>query len=78
MEESYETFEEELWPPRAEPLPQKPVRQIRRPGGDIQTPNLRRLCIYSLMLCKSFKSIIYISVNTCGQQRNEQLKYDSL
>ncbi|KAM3865960.1 uncharacterized protein ACN63O_009602 [Diretmus argenteus] len=31
MEESYETFEEELGPPRREPLPQKPVRQIRRP-----------------------------------------------
>ncbi|CAK6952436.1 uncharacterized protein LOC121909150 [Scomber scombrus] len=31
MEESYETFEDELWPPRAEPPPQKPVRQIRRP-----------------------------------------------
>ncbi|XP_023131747.1 uncharacterized protein LOC111572337 [Amphiprion ocellaris] len=31
MEESYETFEEELWPQRAEPPPQKPVRQIRRP-----------------------------------------------
>lgn len=30
MEESYETFEEELWPPRAEPPPEKPVRQIRR------------------------------------------------
>lgn len=34
MEESYETFEEELGPPRADPPPQKPVRQIRRPGGD--------------------------------------------
>ncbi|CAJ1072049.1 junctional sarcoplasmic reticulum protein 1 isoform X3 [Xyrichtys novacula] len=32
MEESYETFEEELWPPRADPPPpQKPVRQTRRP-----------------------------------------------
>ncbi|XP_051256180.1 junctional sarcoplasmic reticulum protein 1 isoform X2 [Dicentrarchus labrax] len=31
MEESYETFEEELGPPRADPPPQKPVRQIRRP-----------------------------------------------
>ncbi|XP_017277680.1 uncharacterized protein LOC108239473 [Kryptolebias marmoratus] len=31
MEESYETFEEELWPPRADAPPQKPVRQIRRP-----------------------------------------------
>ncbi|XP_042285509.1 uncharacterized protein LOC121909150 [Thunnus maccoyii] len=31
MEESYETFEEELWPPRADPPPQKPVRQIHRP-----------------------------------------------
>lgn len=31
MEESYETFEEELWPPRADLPPQKPVRQIRRP-----------------------------------------------
>ncbi|KAM6918233.1 uncharacterized protein FYW49_007849 [Xenentodon cancila] len=31
MEESYETFEEELGPSRAEPPPQKPVRQIRRP-----------------------------------------------
>ncbi|XP_005920569.1 uncharacterized protein LOC102304341 isoform X1 [Haplochromis burtoni] len=31
MEESYETFEEELWPPRADPPPQKPVRQIRKP-----------------------------------------------
>nr|XP_046265431.1 stress response protein NST1 [Scatophagus argus] len=30
MEESYETFEEELGPPRADPPPQKPVRQIRR------------------------------------------------
>lgn len=33
MEESYETFEEELGPPRADPPPQKPVRQISRPGG---------------------------------------------
>ncbi|XP_041805808.1 junctional sarcoplasmic reticulum protein 1 [Chelmon rostratus] len=31
MEESYETFEEELGPPRADPPPQRPVRQIRRP-----------------------------------------------
>ncbi|XP_069562234.1 translation initiation factor IF-2 isoform X1 [Brachyistius frenatus] len=31
MEESYETFEEEFGPPRADPPPQKPVRQIRRP-----------------------------------------------
>ncbi|XP_050926037.1 junctional sarcoplasmic reticulum protein 1 isoform X2 [Lates calcarifer] len=31
MEESYETFEEELGPPRADPPPQKPVRQIHRP-----------------------------------------------
>ncbi|XP_042353848.1 junctional sarcoplasmic reticulum protein 1 [Plectropomus leopardus] len=31
MEESYETFEEELGPPRADPPPQKPVRQTRRP-----------------------------------------------
>ncbi|XP_037537267.1 uncharacterized protein LOC119414241 [Nematolebias whitei] len=31
MEERYETFEEELWPPRADAPPQKPVRQIRRP-----------------------------------------------
>ncbi|XP_061587073.1 uncharacterized protein LOC133451932 [Cololabis saira] len=31
MEESYETFEEELGPSRAEPPPQKPVRQICRP-----------------------------------------------
>ncbi|XP_047188058.1 uncharacterized protein LOC118310611 isoform X3 [Scophthalmus maximus] len=31
MEESYETFEEELGPSRADPPPQKPVRQIRRP-----------------------------------------------
>ncbi|XP_062413699.1 uncharacterized protein LOC119209485 isoform X2 [Pungitius pungitius] len=30
MEESYETFEEELRPPRAVPPPQKPVRQIVR------------------------------------------------
>lgn len=37
MEESYETFEEELWPPRADPPPQKPVRQIRKPGGDTHT-----------------------------------------
>ncbi|KAI4809300.1 hypothetical protein KUCAC02_018200 [Chaenocephalus aceratus] len=33
MEESYETFEEELGPSTADPPPQKPVRQIRRPGG---------------------------------------------
>ncbi|XP_054623192.1 junctional sarcoplasmic reticulum protein 1 [Dunckerocampus dactyliophorus] len=31
MEESYETFEEELGPPREDPPPQKPVRQLRRP-----------------------------------------------
>ncbi|XP_061654409.1 uncharacterized protein LOC133489398 [Phyllopteryx taeniolatus] len=31
MEESYETFEEELGPPRDDPPPQKPVRQIRQP-----------------------------------------------
>lgn len=37
MEESYETFEEELGPPRAEPPPQKPFRQIQRPGGEIHT-----------------------------------------
>ncbi|KAM4605293.1 uncharacterized protein ACJ7VT_017571 [Polymixia lowei] len=30
MEESYETFEAELGPPRPEPPPQKPVRQTRR------------------------------------------------
>ena len=34
MEESYETFEEELWPPRAGPPPQKPVGHNHRPGGD--------------------------------------------
>lgn len=37
MEESYETFEEELGPPRAYPPPLKPVRQISRPGGDTHT-----------------------------------------
>ncbi|XP_019712398.1 uncharacterized protein LOC109507421 isoform X1 [Hippocampus comes] len=31
MEESYETFEEELGPTRKDSLPQKPVRQIRQP-----------------------------------------------
>ncbi|XP_034468432.1 junctional sarcoplasmic reticulum protein 1 isoform X1 [Hippoglossus hippoglossus] len=31
MEESYETFEEELGTSRADPPPHKPVRQIRRP-----------------------------------------------
>ncbi|XP_047444370.1 junctional sarcoplasmic reticulum protein 1 isoform X2 [Mugil cephalus] len=31
MEESYETFEEELGPSRADPPPQKPVRPIHRP-----------------------------------------------
>ncbi|XP_029309517.1 general transcription factor IIF subunit 1 isoform X2 [Cottoperca gobio] len=31
MEESFETFEEELGPPRADPPPQKSVRQIHRP-----------------------------------------------
>ncbi|XP_028449776.1 uncharacterized protein LOC114565749 isoform X1 [Perca flavescens] len=31
MEESYDTFEEELGPPRADPPPLKPVRQICRP-----------------------------------------------
>lgn len=31
MEESYETLEEEFGAQRAEPLPQKPIRQIRRP-----------------------------------------------
>ncbi|KAM9718720.1 uncharacterized protein ACNS7B_019827 isoform 1-T1 [Menidia menidia] len=30
MEESYETFEEELWPPRADLPPQRPVRAIHR------------------------------------------------
>ncbi|XP_028296654.1 mitotic apparatus protein p62-like [Gouania willdenowi] len=30
MEESYETFEEDLWPPKTDPL-QKPVRPTRRP-----------------------------------------------
>lgn len=33
MEESYETFEEELWPPRADDPPQRPVRQIRKTSG---------------------------------------------
>lgn len=37
MEESYETFEEELGPGRADPPPQKPVGQIRRPGGNTHT-----------------------------------------
>lgn len=37
MEESYETFEEELGPRRADPPPQKPVGQIRRPGGNPHT-----------------------------------------
>lgn len=37
MEESFETFEEELWPPRAESAPQKPFRQIQRPGGEMHT-----------------------------------------
>ncbi|XP_061695571.1 uncharacterized protein LOC133511015 [Syngnathoides biaculeatus] len=31
MEESYETFEEELGPPGEDPPPQKPVRQTRQP-----------------------------------------------
>ncbi|XP_068196848.1 junctional sarcoplasmic reticulum protein 1 [Antennarius striatus] len=31
MEESFETFEEELGSARAEPPPRKPVRQVRRP-----------------------------------------------
>ncbi|KAG7214663.1 hypothetical protein INR49_010555 [Caranx melampygus] len=35
MDESYETFEEELGPTRADPPPQKPVRQIHRPGNGI-------------------------------------------
>lgn len=35
MEESYETFEEELGPQRAGPPPQKPVH--RRPGGNTHT-----------------------------------------
>ncbi|XP_043989764.1 uncharacterized protein LOC122840978 [Gambusia affinis] len=37
MEESYETFEEELWPPRADAPPQRPVRQIRRASGEMYT-----------------------------------------
>ncbi|XP_054888489.1 uncharacterized protein LOC129361586 isoform X4 [Poeciliopsis prolifica] len=37
MEESYETFEEELWPPRADAPPQRPVRQIRRASGEMHT-----------------------------------------
>lgn len=37
MDESYETFEEELGPTRADPPPQKPVRQIHRPGGNTHT-----------------------------------------
>ncbi|XP_075877282.1 uncharacterized protein LOC142885064 [Nelusetta ayraudi] len=36
MEESYETFEEELGPPRAEPPPQKPFRQTQRPEMHIK------------------------------------------
>ncbi|KAM4727668.1 uncharacterized protein FYW61_010885 [Anableps anableps] len=37
MEESYETFEEELWPPRADAPPQRPVRQIHRASGEMYT-----------------------------------------
>lgn len=42
MEDSYETFEEELGPRRTDPPHLlKPLRQIRRPGGDTQT-DIRR------------------------------------
>lgn len=51
MEESYETFEEELWPPRADPPPQKPVRQISRPGGDTHTHRICNACAKSSMHC---------------------------
>ncbi|XP_047225481.1 uncharacterized protein LOC124870696 isoform X2 [Girardinichthys multiradiatus] len=37
MEESYETFEEELWPPRADAPPQRPIRQIHRASGEMHT-----------------------------------------
>lgn len=39
MEESYETLEEEFGAQRAEPLPQKPIRQIRRPGENTHVPD---------------------------------------
>lgn len=41
MEESYETFEEELGPQRAGPPPQKPVH--RRPGGNTHTHTTKNL-----------------------------------
>ncbi|KAM4557466.1 uncharacterized protein V3H82_017231 [Fundulus diaphanus] len=49
MEESYETFEEELWPPRADAPPQRPVRQIRRASGGTNKNTHTHLSLYFYM-----------------------------
>lgn len=83
MEESYETFEEELGPPRAEPPPQKPVRQIRRPGGSTHTHKHTRIhahdveCAHTKARFHCGRHIMWNSINTLEQQHRESLKYDS-
>lgn len=83
MEESYETFEEELGPPRADPPPQKPVRQIRRPGGSMHTHKHTRIythdveCVHTKACFHCGRHIMWNSINTLEQQHRESLKYDS-
>lgn len=73
MEESYETFEEELGSPRADPPPQKPVRQIRRPGGSTHTHTHAESvmhaqnCLHLLYMC----ILLYKSINTKEQGATE-------
>lgn len=71
MEESYETFEEEFGPPRADPPPQKPVRQIRRPGGKTQThlPTQHLHCLHIKAL--SIVHILHRTINTAAQGATE-------
>lgn len=58
MEESYETFEEELRPPRAVPPPQKPVPQILRTGGDEHTnTHTHTVHIYTVSVMPAHKSL---------------------
>lgn len=69
MEESYETFEEELGPTRKDSLPQKPVRQFRQPGGDTRwQPLTHAICNgrtcdkIRLMLTTQLQAKLYIPI----------------
>lgn len=69
MEESYETFEEELGPTRKDSLPQKPVRQFRQPGGDTRwQPLTHAICNgrtcdkIRLMLTTRLQAKLYIPI----------------